>query len=303
MKNLKQYFIIYLSVLLGACSSDDESSPPIDDNNPEPTVCNIPDLMLLFSRSSLNPCGIAVSNDGRIAITTYNGFENGYGAPGVTKIWSSYTVFSANQPPLLTFDNIAAEGATFDASGNLYIAETEQVAGIAVYLKNQNGYTYSHTIQGNLNNPRGIIFDQDKLYIADDGNGRVVSVQNASSPEYVIQPEFPTNGSVKAIAADQNYFYYVQFVENRVVKRPKADGETQNINVTNPVDIILHEGNLYITSPTTHKLTIVSAGIFSEECLETFDDYGASFGTAYYPGVGLLLAAHDNDEIRTLDLE
>lgn len=303
MKNLKiLLFSIILSGIITSCSSDDESAS--GDENPDVEVCEIPNITFAEEHGFINPCAIAVSPDGRIAITTYNGFENGYGSEGITRIWASYSNFINNEPPILpSFPNIAAEGATFDTNGNLYITETEQVAGVAVYLKNQNGYTYSHTIQGNLNNPRGTVFDQGKLYIADDGNGRVVSVENASTLNYEIQEEFATNGSVKAITADNEYFYYVQFAENKVVKRSKENEEIQTINVTNPVDITLYDGNLYVTSPETNRLTVISAGIFSEDCMDTFDDFGASFATAHYPGKGLLITSHDEDKIKTLSLE
>lgn len=303
MKNTKISILsLFLLGSIISCKSDDDSTPNPDEN-PDPVVCAIPNITNSTNKDFINPCAITVSADGRIAITTYNGFDQGYGSQGVTKIWTSYTVFENNQPPILTFNNVAAEGAAFDTSGNLFITETEQVAGVAVYLKNQNGYTYSHTIQGNLNNPRGITFDNGKLYIADDGNSRVISVQNPESPNFVIQNEFPTTGSVKAITADAENFYYVQFAENKVVKRSKADGSTQSLNVTNPVDITLHDGNLYITSPTSKKLTVVSAEIFSEECMETKDGLNASFATAYYPQVGLLLTAHDLDKINVLSLQ
>lgn len=304
MKNIKISFLSLLFLgLIFSCNSDDDSTPNEDNNDPDPVACEIPNITANTNKDFINPCAIAVSADGRIAITTYNGFDQGYGAQGVTKVWTSYTVFANNQPPVITFNNVAAEGAAFDSNGNLFITETEQVAGVAVYLKNQNGYTFSHTIQGNLNNPRGITFDNGKLYIADDGNSRIVSVQNPASPNYVIQNEFPTNGSVKAITADSEYFYYVQFTENKVVKRSKSDGTTQNLTVTNPVDITLHNGNLYVTSPTSKKLTVISAEIFSEECMESMDGFNASFATAYYPQVGLLLTAHDLDKINVLSLQ
>lgn len=304
MKNIKiSILFLFLFGMMISCSSDDESSNNDGDNNPDPAVCEIPDITANTYKNFTNPCAIAVSADGRIAITTYNGFEQGYGAQGVTKIWTSYTVFANNQPPVITFNNVAAEGVAFDSNGNLFITETEQVAGVAVYLKNQNGYTFSHTIQGNLNNPRGITFDNGKLYIADDGNSRIVSVQNPASPNYLIQNEFTTNGSVKAITADSENFYYVQFEENNVVKRSKTDGNIESLTVTNPVDITLHDGNLYVTSPTSKKLTVISAEIFSEECMEAMDGFDASFATAYYPQVGLLLTAHDLDKINVLGLQ
>lgn len=304
MKNLKISILpLLLFGLIVSCKSDDDSTSNDDNNDPDPAVCEIPNITNSSNEDFLNSCGIAVSADGRIAITTYNGFDQGYGSQGVTKIWTSYTVFSNNQPPILTFNNVAAEAAVFDNNGNLFITETEQVAGVAVYLKSQNGYTYSHTIQGNLSNPRGITFDNGKLYIADDGNQRIVSVSNPATPNSPINAEFTTGGSVKAITSDAENFYYVQFAENKVVKRSKADGTTKSLSVNNPVDITLNDGNLYITSPTTKLLTIISAEIFSEECMETKDGLNASFATAYYPQVGLLMTAHYNDKINVLTLQ
>lgn len=301
MKNIKiSILFLFLFGMIISCKSDDDSTPNPDDDNPDPVVCEIPNIMNSSNEDFLNPCAIAVSPEGRIIVTTYNG---GYGKVGLYRIWASYAAFSTNQLPIQEGFLTAAEGATFDPSGNIYIAETEQVARIVVYLKTQDGYMFSHFIQGGLNNPRGVVFDNGKLYIADDGNGRIVSVSNPATPNSPIQVEFSTNGSVKAITADDEYFYYVQFTENKVVKRSKADGSMESISITNPVDITLHDGNLYITSPTTKKLTIVSADIFSEECMETKDGLSASFATAYHPDGGLLLTAYDVDKINVLSLQ
>jgi len=264
--------------------------------------CQIPRLSVINAVAFENPCAIAVSNDGKIAITTYNGFENGYGSAGTTRVWRSYEAWSKGDvPPILpSFQNIAAEAAVFDNAGNLYIAETEQVAGIAVYLNQNENFLYSHTIHGNFNNPRGMVFDKGTLWIADDGNKRVVSVRNPQSPNYQVSDAFSTNGSVKAVTADNAHFYYVQYDENRVVKRNKSDGGETYIQVASPVDISLHDGNLYVASPSTHHLTVISSERFSNECMGTFENFDASYASAYYQGVGLLLVSHDEDEIKTL---
>lgn len=300
MKNTKISILsIFLLGLIISCKSDDDSTPNPDDN-PDPIVCEIPNITNSGTEDFLNPCAIAVSPQGQIIVTTYN---EGYGQYGLYRIWASYAAFSANQLPIQEGFQIAAEAATFDPAGNLYVAETEQVARISVYLKNGNAYNWSHFIQGGMNNPRGIVFDGGKLYIADDGNGRVVSVTNPTTPNSPIQAEFSTNGSVKAITSDAQYFYYVQFTENKVVKRSKTDGTTQSLDVTNPVDITLHDGNLYVTSPTSKKLTIIAAETFSEECMETKDGLNASFATAFHPDGGLLMASYDLDKINVLSLQ
>lgn len=301
MKNLKtSLLILFLLGLIFSCKSDDDSTPNDDNNDPDPVVCEIPKITNSSNEDFLNPCAIAVSPQGQIIVTTYNG---GYGQVGLYRIWASYEAFSTNQLPIQEGFQTAAEAATFDPTENLYVAETEQVARISVYLKNGNAYNFSHFIQGGLNNPRGIVFDNGKLYISDDGNGRVVSVSNPATPNSPINVEFATSGSVKAITADAENFYYVQFTENKVIKRSKADGTTKSISVTNPVDITLHNGNLYITSPTTKKLTVVSAEIFSEECMEIKDGFNASFATAFHPNGGLLMTAYDLDKINVLSLQ
>jgi len=294
-KSIIQSLIPVIVLFVAGCKKDEA-----DDGG----RCQIPRLSAINAVSFVNPCAIAVSKDGKIAITTYNGFENGYGSAGITRVWRSYEGWSKGDvPPILpSFQNVAAEAAVFDDAGNLYIAETELVAGIAVYLIENDHFIYSHTIQGNLNNPRGMVFDEGKLWIADDGNKRVVSVRNPQSPNYQFSDAFPTQGSVKAVTADHAHFYYVRYDENQVVKRNKSDGSETHIQVTHPVDISIHNGKLYVTSPSTHYLTVISSEPFSTECMKTFENFGASFATAYYPGAGLLLVSHDEDEVKILGL-
>lgn len=297
---LKILSILAIFFAFSSCNDDDDGAQPNqDDNDDDPIVevCDIPNLNLQNTIGFSNPCAVAVASDGKLAVTTYNQPD---GSVGVTKIWSSYQVLSNNQPPLITINTIAPEGAVFDSNGNLFVSETEQIAGISVFLKAQN-YTLFHKFQGGLNNPRGLAMDGDKLYIADDGNGRIVSISNPTQANSQITQEFSTNGGVKALAVDDKNFYYVQYTENKVVKRSKETGVEQSLSVTNPVDISIYDGNLYVTSPN-HKLTVIGAGKFSNDCMETFNDFGASFGTAHYQGLGLIMSSYDEDKLKILKL-
>jgi|SRR5690606_10876566 len=104
------------------------------------------------------------------------------------------------------------------------------------------------------------------------------------SPNYHLSDAFSTNGSD----------------ENRVVKRNKSDGSETYIQVASSRGYLLARRESDVTSPSTHHLTVISSERFSNERMETSENFDASYATAYYQGVGLLLVSHDEDEIKAL---
>ena len=160
--------VIAAAAGLASCKKDKKDAPA--------DTCGIPELKMVSSADVPNPCGIAVSVNGKVAVTEY---KRPYGSSGFTKIWNSYSDLLAGKPPVELLQHIGAEAVAFDNNENLYVTETEQNARIVVYKKAKvNGmddYQYHRQIQEGFENPRGIAFDsKNRLYLADDGKDRLL---------------------------------------------------------------------------------------------------------------------------------
>ena len=84
MKTLKKFApFLFLLLTTGAIFSCKKK------NKDEPAdTCGIPELQMTAAIDVANPCGLAVSNSGKVAITE---FKQPYGSTGTTKIWNSYS--------------------------------------------------------------------------------------------------------------------------------------------------------------------------------------------------------------------
>ncbi len=255
-----------------------------------------------------HPCGLAISKSGKIAVAEYNGF-NAYGSNGTTSIWNSYADFLAKKAPLQSFSSRGAEALAFDNNDNLYVSETEGTAGIRVYRKlslgNSGVITYQAwtLIQGGFINPRGLAFDdQNRLFIANDGVGNVVRINDAFN-NGVKQAIAGSLGDVKGLAIKGNVIYMAIYSDNQVLKCSlKADGSFEDIlgsyNVKNPVDVAIHDNVLAIASPVTGLITIIDADKMGKPneaytgCKKEINIGSNTFGMAFTPDAGSLFASH-----------
>ncbi|MBA3985781.1 MAG: hypothetical protein H0X63_04215 [Flavobacteriales bacterium] len=296
--------LVVLFILFSSCSKSDDDFVEENEENEE-LICQVAPLSFANNVAFPNPCGISIAGNGTLAITTYNGFDQGYGSMGVTKLWSSYASFAQGANPLFETNNTAAEAVVFDPDlGHMYIAETEQVAGIAVYLNVIQGYQYSHTIQGGFVNPRGLAVDSTgKLYIADDGNGRIMSVAIPSNPSSPILTEYTGLNSVKGIAFSDSHLYYTNFIENKVGRISLTSGVKESVSVVQPIDIHIDQEAIYVSSYTTGKLHVFSTTLFSGECENVYENLTGSFAMTSIPDIGLLTTNHDKNAITILNIE
>jgi hypothetical protein len=116
-----------------------------------------------------HPCGVAISNNGRVAISTYEGDV----ALGLVFIWNSFKSFNDGNPAnskLLVKD---PEAVAFDSNDNLYISNTYYGWVYYVPKNTSNGLvnmiqsiTDSIYINTANSNPRGLAFDaNNNLYV------------------------------------------------------------------------------------------------------------------------------------------
>ena len=303
--SLLRFFIL---VLLIAFSCSKKGSP--DQNN----SCAIPELKPTSGVAFNHPCGVAVSRSGMVAVNEYNGFEQ-YGSLGKTSVYRNYSDFLTKAPPLAQFDSRGAEALAFDNNENLCVAETEQVAGIAVYRKLMQAGTISYnwvrTIQGGLNNPRGLAFDShNRLYIANDGVGNIVRVDD---PVYdgVQKIIGQINKGIKGLAMDRDTLFCTSYTDNSILLFPlKTDGTFgevihHSITVQQPVDVTVTTKLFAVSSPETGKITLydrngfvngIYAGCVKEIALGK-NTFGLAFINASGSDTGLLAANLDQNKV------
>jgi hypothetical protein len=254
------------------------------------------------------PCGLAISKSGKLAIAGYNGFKV-YGSFATTSIWNSYTDYVGGKAPMQTFQSRGAEALAFDANDNLYVSETEGTAGIRIYRKTSLGnsgviqYQEHGLIQGGFVNPRGLAFDDNnRLFIANDGVGNVVRINDAFN-NGVKQPIAASLGDVKGLAIQGNIIYMAIYSDNQVLKCSlKADGSFDDIlgsyDVKNPVDVAIKDNVLAIASPVTGMITIIDADKMGKPneaytgCKKEIQIGSNTFGMAYTPDGSGLFASH-----------
>ena len=297
--------LLLLLLSFMACKKDKKTNPGDDVNA-------VPELRAIASVTLTNPCAIAVSQSGKIAITEY---KQPYGSVGTTKIWNSYTDLMANKAPVFTLQNIAAEAAAFDKDDNLYVVETEQTAAIKVYKKvTVNGldrYDPWKTYQGGFSNPRGIAFDsKNRLYLADDGNDRLLRF-NTPYENGTFAIVAGTFGNLKGLAIANDTLFTTGYTSNRLFKSDltAAGGLNETLilsNMKKVVDVATNGNLVAITSPENSTITLLKASVFKTE-----DNYsgkttqikstGAIYGVAFVKTTdgkfGLLAAHHEQNKV------
>jgi len=271
----------------------------------------LPDLKVVSSVNVTNPCGIAVSASGKVAITEY---KQPYGSNGTTKIWNSYSDLLTQKAPAQTFVNVGAEAVAFDRNENLYVTETEQTARIMVYKKNRiNGvdsYQYLRAIQEGFINPRGIAFDsQNRLYLADDGKDRLLRFNDPlnSSTFSIVAAVF---GNPKGLAIANDTLYLTGYNTNRLFKSAlTATGGlagTIIVNTAQPVDVAVYGNIAAVAAPGGSRITLfnnyqmrTSEAAYTgctKELKGTGDIYGLAF-VKTAKGYGLLAAHYAQNKV------
>lgn len=307
MKKLKAFApLLFLLLAAGAIISCKKK-----DKNEQSDTCGIPELQLTASADVSNPCGLAVSASGKVAVTEY---KQPYGSTGITKIWNSYSDLLAKKAPAQSFQSVGAEAVAFDNNDNLYITETEQNARIVIYKKNTvNGvstYQYLRIIQEGFINPRGIAFDsKNRLYLADDGKDRLLRFNDPlnSSTMTVLAGVF---GSPKGLAIANDTLYLTGYSSDRLYKYglTAAGGLGNSVIVSLPklVDVASYGNVVAVASPGNKRITLLNSNqiqttdVNYSGCTKTLTGTGDIYGLAFVKtstGYGLLAAHYNQNKI------
>ena len=295
MKNFISFLI--LAAFTVSCSDDDSNSNPVAD------ACALLGITENTATVQNNPCAIAVSPAGYIAVSEFNG---GYGTSAKIRIYTSYDNFkSGTLKQELTA--IAPEAMAFDKDNNLYISETEQVAGIKIYDHIGDGaYAYKKVIQDDFNNPRGLAFDgQNRLYLADDGTGRIIRFNDPFNSD-VHATIGNWDAGIKGLAINGNIMYVTNYNSNLVSRNVLKDNGTLStldaaVNIPKATDVSVNGNTVVITSYENNSVTVFSNCNFSDASKNTYT--GKVLGTAFVTPNVLLTANLDTDRVKTFDLK
>lgn len=289
---MKKTFLFFgIALLVISCSGDDADG------------CATANASEKATTPFNNACGMAVSKTGRIAITIYNG---GYGQPGEVQVFENLAALKANDPQT-TLAVTAPEAVAFDSDENLYVAETEAVAGVKVYQSNDYYFILNRTIQIGFVNPRGLAVDsQDRLYVCDDGNGRVVRFNDPLTNNEFVELD-GLGAGVKGIALNGNKLYVTNYALNRVTQLEIGPGDEMaavivgEANVEKATDVATKGNKVVVTSFDTGKMTLLSNCDFSDENKKEFS-FGGCFGTAFLSGGKLLGAFYAEDVVKEVSV-
>lgn len=304
MKKIPQILYLFIvTTVISSCSKN-------DDNMPGKSPANPPGLKSTASVDASSPCGIAVSVNGKVAVTEY---KEPYGSPGTTRVWNNYSDMLAKKAPIASWQNIAAEAIAFDKNENIYISETEQTAALVIYRKAiANGvtsYSYFKKIQAGFNNPRGLAFDShNKLYVADDGNDRLLRFNDPMNSD-AMQVVAGVFGGLKGLAIQNDTLYVTAYDSHRLYKCIlNADGTFSTmaiVNMAGLVDVALYNGILALSTPDNSTVTLLNAGTLKTTASYTgvtkqLHASGAIYGLAFVKtssGYGLLSAQNALNKI------
>lgn len=291
-------YLFLIAATAFSCSDD-------DNNNNKPNACALLGLTEIHSVAANNPCAIAVSPSGYIAVSEYNG---GYGTIANIRIYSSYERFKSGTVSIV-LSAIAPEAMVFDKDNNLYVAETEQVAGIKVFdFVSEGAYNHKKTIQNNFNNPRGLAFDgAGRLYLADDGTGRIIRFDDPfNSNAHVTIGNW--DAGIKGLAINGKTMYVANYLTNSVSRNLlKDDGSFDvldgSVTVSKATDISINDNTLVVTSFDNSTVSVFSNCDLTNENKREYLDKGRIFGTAFINPNTLLTADFGADKAKTFSLQ
>jgi sugar lactone lactonase YvrE len=202
---------------------------------------------------------------------------------------------------------VGPQGATFDAAGNLYVADTgdnsiRKVAADGTVTTiagtgNPNGLGDGGPgILGNLAGPTDVLFLNNTLYVVDSGHGRIRGIgltSNGNEITTVTQVPNPTaivadatgllyvttNNQIATVAADGTTNVIVGITPVNTVANPLGNGLSPvSANLSNPSGIALGPGgDIYIADTGHNLIRLIHGGVTS-----TF----AGGGTPTFPSVG-----------------
>ena len=224
------------------------------------------------------PTGVAVDTQGNVYVAQWRDGSDPNMAVIVSTAWDTVSkITTGNQQATFASNLSAPVGLTFDASGNLYIVQTDSTeikkvtsAGVVSTFVDINA------IDPNMGTPAGIYFDsQNSEFYVTDLNGHVSVITSAGA---LVRSISLPGGSAMGVVVDASGNIYVcDYLNSTILKvdtsnnvttfagssQGFADGTTINAKFTQPYGITKDtSGNLYVADQGNNKIRkITAAGV------------------------------------------
>ncbi|TDG35955.1 hypothetical protein EZJ43_11445 [Pedobacter changchengzhani] len=217
--------------------------------------------MAVDAKYEKNPCGIAISWLGKVALSFYNKNQK-----ASVYVWNSISDFEKNSSIKIKLvdengneetELYNPESLTFMPDETLVVTETSgNETGLVVY-KMVNGvykrqlFNKYRFINLGFNNPRGVIaIDNTHVLLADDDNNQIwkIDITNIDGKDGVVIPKDQRFNNPKAVTTDGKYIavsFWNGFV-NFYDMNYKQVGEPVAINGS-PLDLCFGIGGAYVT--------------------------------------------------------
>ena len=281
--------------------------------------CNRHDTTHLYDMAVSQPSGIGIYNN-RIAVTSYR--QDTFGGRAMVQVWDDRFLFTIGQPAVHTIELTSPEAVVFDASGNMYVMQTERPdSNIMIYnaalaftgvIDNEDGPAH-------WSNPRGMAFDnpgelyvvsQDSTYTADTGTGPVTLT--APGTGKLIKIANPLTGAVKtvlltglynpmAVAISGDNLYVSEYGANRVSRFSRSTlVRTDTITITHPVDLVSTGCILYCSEQGGHTVKVIQANDFGSgvvASLHQFDTLKSPSGIAVDVDYNLFISDNEHNRV------
>jgi hypothetical protein len=235
--------------------------------------CNRQDTSRQHHVDVTDPCGLAYRN-GSIAVTSYN--TDSFGAPATVQVWNDHYEFTDRQAPNYSFTLTAPEAAAFDASGNLYVVQTERAdSNIFIY----NASLVLIKVIGNSlgaahwTNPRGIAFDsaQNLYIVSQDSTAPAPARTDIPNTGKLIKITDPLGTATKtvlltglnnpkAVAINGGNLYISEYGANKVSGYDLYTMTSGDfVTITQPTDLFTTGCILYCTEQGTNTIKVMNA--------------------------------------------
>ncbi len=240
--------------------------------------CYYQDTALIHRTRTKKPYAIAISNTGKIAVTSVR--RDSVGKKGIVKVWRNVYDFMAGSRQNDSMFLTSPEGVTFDTSNNLYVVQTERAdSNVMIYdtslhlikvINNSPGTPVAWSI------PRGVAIDLDQnLYIISGDSVRAdsTSVPHTSKLIKITQPLTTATKSLllshldsaKAVTIDSNRLYITEFGANKVSRYNLASmTKVDSVGITHPMDIAVKKCRTYTTEQGRNTVKILSTQDMSD---------------------------------------
>lgn len=272
---------------------------------PNPTSVNSYTKMISVNGNPMTPIAITThvnksTQVEKVAVTYYN---PSFAHNTKVEIYNTLADFESGTAPSKQIAAVGVadslkgvEALTYDKTmaGNLFVMETKLATGSRLSIFDSNGvivtsFTSSEiqvAIGGGFNNARGIACDDsNNVYIADNGNNRILKIANplikssAKISEYLILPI----GSNPQAVCIQGNFIYITCLTSKTIRKYNLSTKAYIDEVSTapdfPIDIaVKSDGSHIYCSTEGNSPGLVKAYNLSLGQVQTYNDFSTLYG-------------------------